>query len=272
VSLFVVDPARCTRDGICVASCPLRIIEMNDGGRPTPTADAEERCMSCGHCVAVCPYGAMRHRDLKPEDCAPVRPELVVGRAQVTQWLRSRRSVRAYEDEPVAHETLAGLLDVARHAPTGTNSQQVRWTVFATRAEVRALAAHVADWAREASAGSSPLAGRVAPILAAWDEGRDPITRGAPVVITAHAPAAYPLAVVDCTIALSYLEVAAPSFDLGACWAGFLMLAAGQWPPLAAALGLPAGHALQGAMMLGRPRFRYHRLPARREAVVDWRG
>lgn len=272
MSLFVVDAERCTRDGICVASCPLRIIEMVDGGRPTPTADAEERCISCGHCVAVCAYGALRHRDLQPEDCVSVRPELAIGPAQVTQWLRGRRSIRAYLEDPIPRQTLADLLDLARHAPTATNSQQVRWTAFATREEVRVLAGHMADWARATNAGGGPMAGRLAALVAAWDDGRDPFTRGATALVVALAPASYPLGVVDGTIALSYLEAAAPAFGLGACWAGLLMMAAPHWPPLQAALALPDGHALQGAMMLGVPRYRYHRLPARRATAVDWRG
>ena len=37
------------------------------------------------------------------------------------------------------------------------------------------------------------------------------------------------------------------------------------------ALALPAGHQLGGAMMVGEPRYRYHRFPLREEPEITWR-
>jgi len=69
MSLFTIDEKKCKKDGICVAECPLKIIEMKDGtSMPTPTADADERCVKCGHCVAVCPHGAFTHNTMKTSD------------------------------------------------------------------------------------------------------------------------------------------------------------------------------------------------------------
>jgi nitroreductase len=73
---------------------------------------------------------------------------------------------------------------------------------------------------------------------------------------------------IDSAIALSYMDLAAPSLGLGCCWAGFFMIAAGSWPPLAEAFQLPEGHKSFGAMMVGYPKFRYQRLPERNEAKI----
>ena len=107
----------------------------------------------------------------------------------------------------------------------------------------------------------------------AFDEfcPEDTVNRGAPHLVFTHAPEGNPVASSASTIALAYLELAAPSLGLGACWAGYTQAAAGQWPPLKEALGLPEGHVGTGAMMVGQPRYRYHRLPARREPSVTWR-
>jgi len=60
MSLFVADPARCQRDGACVAECPVRIIELEAVDRaPSIRPEAEEFCRRCGHCVAVCPHAAV---------------------------------------------------------------------------------------------------------------------------------------------------------------------------------------------------------------------
>ena len=96
------------------------------------------------------------------------------------------------------------------------------------------------------------------------------ICRGAPHLIVACAPKEYPWATTDCAIALTYLELAAPSFDLGACWGGFFTAAARQWAPLQETLALPEGQVVCGAMMVGYPRYRYHRLPLRNEPPITW--
>jgi nitroreductase len=108
--------------------------------------------------------------------------------------------------------------------------------------------------------------------VAAWEAGKDPVLRGAPALVVAHAPTSYPLAQVDSTAALTFLDLAAPTLGLGACWAGFFMMAAAQVPALQQALALPEGHACFGALMIGYPQYAYNRLPTRKTAVVSWRG
>lgn len=74
----------------------------------------------------------------------------------------------------------------------------------------------------------------------------------------------------DCAIAVTYLELAERAGGLGTCWAGFLVAAAGRDPRIAEYLGLPAGHGIFGALMIGYPRFRYHGIPEKNRAIVDW--
>jgi nitroreductase/NAD-dependent dihydropyrimidine dehydrogenase PreA subunit len=274
MSLFTINEKKCKRDGICVSECPLKLIEMKDGSStPTPTADAEERCVKCGHCVAVCPHEAFTHSAMKNEDFPPVRKDFALTSAQAEHFLRARRSIRSYQDKPVEREKVAGLINIARYAPTGTNSQQVGWIAVNSREEVKKLTSMVIDMIRKMVEAKSPFAEkyRLANAVTAWDSGIDTISRGAPALVFAHAPKDYGLAQVDCTSALSYFDLAAPTFGLGTCWAGFVMIALAQWPPLQQALALPEGHAAFGAMMLGYPKYKYSRLPPRNEARITWR-
>jgi nitroreductase/NAD-dependent dihydropyrimidine dehydrogenase PreA subunit len=272
--LFVVDPERCKRDGVCVAECPTRIIELTPGdGIPHVPVEAEEFCRNCGHCVAVCLHGAASITSMAPEQLPRVRPDWLLGREQVTHFLRARRSIRTYMPRPVEREVLAGLLDVARFAPSASNRQAVRWFVIYGAAEVRRLAGLTVDWMRAGLPSQPPAAQRNARrFVEGWDSGIDMVCRGAPHLVIACAPADYPWATVDSAIALTYLELAAPSFALGACWAGILTNAARQWRPLQDALTLPDGQVFCGAMMIGYPRYRYTRLPLRNAAQVTWRG
>ncbi len=274
MSLFLVDPARCKGDGICVAECPTRIIEIAPGETtPRVAPDAEEFCRNCGHCVAVCPHGAASITGMAPEQLPRVRSDWRPGPEQITHFLRARRSIRTYTPQAVERESVARLIDVARFAPSASNRQPVRWVVIYEAAEVRRLAGLAIDWMRAGLASQPPAAQRnTLRFIAGWDAGVDMVCRGAPHLVITCAPANHPWAATDCAIALTYLELAAPSFGLGACWGGILTNAARQWPPLKDALALPEDHAVCGAMMIGYARYRYYRLPLRNEAQVIWRG
>ena len=95
--------------------------------------------------------------------------------------------------------------------------------------------------------------------------------RGTPHLIVAHAQKALATAQSACTIALTYLDLAAPSFALGTCWAGYFNTAANLYPPLEKDLDLPEGHQCFGAMMIGYPKYPYHRLPLRKDPPITWR-
>lgn len=274
VSLLQVDEKKCQRDGVCVAVCPARIIELNDSSPvPTPTADAEKMCIKCGHCVAVCRQGALSHRLFGPDTCASVTADLALSVEHVEHLLRSRRSIRAYQEREVERETLAKLVDVAHYAPTGSNSQQVRWIVVDSRDEVQRTAGLVIEMMRQLVLDGHPLAARfpVASLVKSWESGTDRICRGAPALIVAYSPKDSLRSPVDPVIALSFMDVAAPSLGLGTCWAGYLMAAVPQWPPLREALGLPDTETSLAAMMVGYPKYRYYRLPPRDEPHILWR-
>jgi nitroreductase len=66
-----------------------------------------------------------------------------------------------------------------------------------------------------------------------------------------------------CTVALAYTELAAVSFGLGACWAGYVNMALNMWPPARRILGISKRRVCFGALMVGYPGFEYYRIPAR---------
>lgn len=274
MSLFTVDENTCTRCGACVEECPPRIIAMNDAGRaPVPVKGAGLLCINCFHCVAVCPHGSLSHKNASPGACPPVRREWLLSPEQAAHFLRSRRSIRTYRDTPVEKESIAKLIDIARYAPSGHNSQPVEWMVAYDTQKVRLLADVVIDWMRWMGDTHPAIAkqSHMDMALKRWEGGLDAIFRGAPHVALCHAPKENMMAQSAATIALAYLELAAPSFGLGACWAGYFHAASMFWPPMVEALGLPEGHVNLGALMLGYPKHRYHRLPPRNEPRIIWR-
>ena len=273
MNLLTVDTEKCKRDGICSNVCPAGIIELKDKEAfPTLIDGGDKICINCGHCVAVCPHEAMSHLAMKPEECPPVRSDWLVGPHQAEHFLRSRRSIRTYKKKPVDKEVLTSLINIARFAPSGHNRQSVQWLVIYESDQVQRLSGVVIDWMRQLIDEDSPLVAalNLNRVVAVWEGGKDIICRDAPHVVVAHAHQEDRAAPTACTIALAYLELAAMSFDLGACWAGFFNAAATFWPPLQAELGLPEGNISFGAMMVGYPKFKYQRLPLRNEAKIMW--
>jgi nitroreductase/ferredoxin len=265
MSLFTVDEDLCLRDGICVAECPSYLIEMKDDGScPIPTERAETDCIHCGHCVAVCPTGALYHENLSPAHCERVRRDILPDTIQVEHLMRTRRSIRSFIDQPVEQQTLTRLLDMASCAPSGGNSQPVQWLVIYDTAVLRHLAPMVLDWLRQ-QAGTDRY-GRT--FAFAHERGLDVICRGAPHMVIAHTP---PGRQTDGVIALSYLELAAYGMGLGACWCGFVQRAITGSPQISEAVGLPSGRASSGVLLLGHPRYTYQSVPPRNPARIHWK-
>ena len=108
-------------------------------------------------------------------------------------------------------------------------------------------------------------------IVAAWDAGYDVVLRDAPALIVASAPKQDANGMVDVTLALSYLELAATAMGLGTCWAGLVQGAVLSSPQLKKELGIPENHPHHYPMMLGYPKPKYFRLPERRGPKITWR-
>ncbi|EFK11728.1 nitroreductase family protein [delta proteobacterium NaphS2] len=206
------------------------------------------------------------------ERCPTIIKDLAIDREQAVQFLRSRRSVRIYRDKPVEKEKVAELIEIARYAPTAGNRQMVHWLVITDRYKIHQLAELTVDWMRfilekDPQAARAPY---FPTIVKAWDKGFDRILRNAPVLLVAHTPKDEPNGMVDLTLALSYLELAAPTMGLGACWAGALQGAILSQPQIKEALGLPENHPHHYPMMLGYSKLRYYRLTERKPPKIVW--
>ena len=271
--LFIVDEEKCSKDGICAAECPLAIINFSDRERvPQPSTHAEALCIECGHCVAVCPHGALTHRNLSPEDCPAVDKEMILDEKQTEHFLRHRRSIRTYKNRPIEKEKLEKLITMASYAPSGHNSQPVHWQVINGKDKVTELSAHVIDWMRH-TLKERPDFGKMMhfdTIIAAWKLKIDVVSRGCSALVLTNGGAKDPFADAACRIAMTFFDLAVPSMGLGSCWNGYFNRAALEWPPLKKALGLSEHMANYGAMMVGYPKFTYPRMPTRHAPKITW--
>jgi nitroreductase/NAD-dependent dihydropyrimidine dehydrogenase PreA subunit len=273
MGLLRIDKDLCERDGFCVKDCPTAIIELpEDDGFPQIIRDGDAACLDCGHCVAVCPHGALSHERIPIESSPAIIKNLEINEEQALQFLRSRRSVRHYLDKPVETEKIKRIIEAARYAPTGGNGQLVEWIVLSDKARLNEIAGLTVDWLRQLV--KDPQIVAVSPYLpkaiAAWEAGSDSVLRGAPVVVIAMAPKEAMNGLVDLTLALSYLDLIAPTMGLGTCWAGLLQGGLLASPSLKEKVGIPKAYPHHYPIMIGYPELPYYRLPERRQPKITF--
>lgn len=271
---LTVDKFKCIRCGACIAVCPIKIIKFDPSTRlPAMVSKGEKICLRCGHCVSVCPHRALSLYHMRAEDHQPLRHDWRIKPERVEQLLKGRRSIRNYKNEAVDKEKLKKIIDVARYAPSGINRQPVRWEVMYHKDRVRRFSVIVIHWMRLQMELNTPLAKtlRMKRIVAAWDNHNDWICRGAPHMIIAYAPKSGMNASQDCTVALTYFEIAAAAAHLGTCWAGYAALAINMSPEIRRFVYLSSRMHCFGALLVGYPKFSYHRIPIRNKPHIIWR-
>jgi nitroreductase/NAD-dependent dihydropyrimidine dehydrogenase PreA subunit len=270
MGLLKIAPEKCKRDGFCVRECPAVVIRMPKEAFPEIIPGGI--CLECGHCVAACPHGALSHEKIPIEKSPPILDELQINEAQALQFLRSRRSIRRFLASPIEPEKIRKIIEGARYAPTGGNTQTVEWLVLTDKSRIREIAALTVDWLRRLVKDPQVIAARpyLSIAVASWDEGNDSVLRGAPALVIAMAPKEAMNGMVDLTIALSYLDLLAPAMGLGTCWAGMLQGALLASPDIKRFVGIPASHPHHYPLMLGYPDVRYFRLPERRAPKITF--
>jgi nitroreductase/NAD-dependent dihydropyrimidine dehydrogenase PreA subunit len=271
VEPVIIDYDICNKDGICSDVCPRKLIMMKEG-LPVPIDGIENYCIRCGHCLAVCPKGAISVYGSKPANGLEMDKIQRATHGQLDHLMKSRRSIRVYKQKPVERRIIQKIMDTCRYSPTGSNAQQVDWIIATDKDKIKNLAQLTIDWMKKAVAAKHPLSTKLpmSSSIDSWERGEDPIFRGAPLVLMSHSPELGSLPLESCVIAMTYFDLVAASLGLGACWIGLFMVAASEHPPIRRALGIPTGHRLYGTMIVGYPKYKYHRIPDRNQSQVVW--
>jgi len=273
MGLLIIDENKCRKDGICARECPMAVIKLKGGdGFPEMVPAGESICNNCGHCVAVCPESALSHVRVPIDKSPLIEDELAISAEQAVQFLRSRRSVRFFKKKAVEREKLQRLIEIARYAPSGGNREPVEWMVFTDEDRIKKIAELTVEWMRRLMENSPQSLPPYFPlIIGAWDMGYNSVTWSAPVLVVASAAREATTGMVDVSLALSYLDLSAPKFGLGTCWAGLVEGALQGSEALREAVGLPDGHPYHYSMLIGYPRRKYARLPERRAPRITWK-
>lgn len=271
MATILVDQDLCTRCGICSIVCPVRIIAPADENTLPRVPDIKAgMCIRCGHCEVTCPSQALLLND-RPDEKVPLPADAgTIAPDDMGYYLKNRRSVRHFMKDPVRKEKILKVLDIARYAASAGNGQPVEWIVVHDPKKVQKISGLTIEWMKTLKNTDHPMSGYVPILIAGWEQGYDPICRGAPHLVVATIPEGNPMAQTDAIIALTHFDIAAPAFEIGTCWAGFVAMAASLYKPLQMELGIPVGRKSAYAMMFGNPQYKVYGIPRRKSLEVIW--
>ena len=266
---FQIDEERCIQCGECAEDCPAGVISMDD----YPAITNEEGCYKCQHCLAVCPTGAVSILGKDPDACTELEGNMVDA-ARLETLIKGRRSVRRYSEKDLDPALIDELLDIASHAPTGVNAQDVLFTVVREGVVMKTLREEVmTDLTKLKNDGKLPegFAGQyLGMAVDAWQEAKkDLIFRDAPHLLVTSGPKDAPSPAQDTLIALTTFQLMAHARGVGTVWDGMFMMALAVIPSLASRLGIPENHIVGYAMAFGEPAVEYHRTVQRGPASVN---
>jgi Nitroreductase len=268
----MIDHTSCQQCGTCVAICPVSVISLDTENFPYMKEEDEKRCVLCGHCEAVCSKQALKHR-LLPQTEAVQRDKLQeINAENLSVYFRNRRSIRTFLPKPIDKSILEKIFKVVSYSPTGVNFQRNKWIMICNHDFISQLSNAVINWMKTMIEQKAELAQYLnfQKLVNTFEQGNDIICRSATNLVIGYTDAVYTGGTIDSVIATSQLELLLPSFKLGGCWAGYLMIALGYSPEIKKMVGLDESHTVHTAMMIGYPKYHYYKIPHRKSPEVKW--
>ena len=263
--MIQIDQSRCIGCGLCVSDCFPGALTLE---HHQAALTAPGNCIGCGHCIAVCPKNALTEDRLPMDDVqpvgAPVAPEALLS------MMRSRRSCRHYQKEPVPEALLQAMIGAARACPTAKNLQGTRYIAVTEGIPAlldEALRTVEALGRTQREVTEDPGEKRRAENFIRWaaqhreDSNFDPLFFGAPLLLlfvseTQNAR--------DAAAAAADGELMAASQGLGCLYSGYFTACAGISREIPKLLGLRAHETVVRCLVLGYPNIKFQRTAPRK--------
>ncbi len=288
-SSFSVNRETCSKCGACIEVCPASVIAKDESGIPFFREDYTEICIGCGQCMAVCRTKSV-FADQKNYE------EHFFGlsdSADLFSIFEHRRSVRRFRPKPVEKELLKKILYAISLAPHGDKEHHIEVTVINGREKILGILPSISEfYDKLGKMLRNPIGGFIIRRKVGKDmiktlynhllpriekgiyrnitEEYDGITRGAHTLMVFHAPEDAPEHKEDAFIFVTYAALAAQSLGLGATIVGLIPPAINRDKNIKKLFNIPDNHEAVTSVILGYPKYKYHRGIKREIKAVHW--
>lgn len=276
-----VKAESCVRCAKCVRVCPSGIFAAGDDGIVT---DKVNRCIGCGHCMAVCPTDSVVHSLFPKGTVHTINYAAMPKPEQVMLLCKMRRSLRVFTKAPIPETSLTDIVEAAHRAPTGSNMQNVEFTLITSPDMLKQITNLTIQIFGEALKKLEnpllkpllkcimPQMYRYVPVLKGlirdYAKGNDRILRGATAVLLIHGPKKSGLACNDCNLAYQNGSLMAEALGVGQFYTGFVYMAMNADKRHRIEKLLEIDGKVYAGMALGMPALRYPRYIDRKPVRV----
>ena len=283
----MINQSLCKNCGICTEVCPNKIIEKKDVTEFNH--EREHLCQQCGQCMAVCPAKSVHIEGLSYEADFYELSGKKSNYETFVEILSSRRSVRAFKNRSVSEELLDEIVDSVSYAPFGAAPEKMEISVINNRETIESALPLISDFlGRIKKMISNPIASKVLRLIAGKEDFQtiknhiypiakggiydldqwDGITRGAPSIITIHAPKDAEAHTNNGVIYATYIMLAAHAIGLGATMIECIITPINQTKKLKQIFQIPDDNEAVMSVIVGYPKYHYKRTIKRNKHKV----
>ncbi|MGB5822903.1 MAG: nitroreductase family protein [Proteocatella sp.] len=270
-----VDSQKCIGCGQCVKECFPEDIKMVDGKAKIRNVT----CFKCGHCIAVCPVNAISTDEYNMDEVLEYSKETFdVAPENLLNFIKFRRTIRQFKAKDVETEKLAKIIEAGRFTQTGSNMQDVSYTVVKDNLEqLKGLTYEsLKNIGEHMLANLTPKTMIYKRYAKMWismykeynnkADTKDRLFFNAPaiIVVTANSD-------VNGALASSNMELMTNALGLGTFFSGFFVRAAKGNKEIMDLLEIPEGKEIVTCMVIGYPGVKYQRTVPRKDADITWK-
>jgi len=289
-SKIKIDINNCTKCKECVKDCVANLFYF-DQDVLRLVDSFEDFCIECGHCEAVCPVNVIKlkfHTEEELEGSA--KGEGIPTYNSFLNLVLNRRSIRRFKEKEIPKGLIEKLLKVGRYSPTGSNSENVYYTIVQDKAIVAAISKHITSKmikfvnALENPQGRTFLKKsmpeeefnqavenlpKTKRILERIEQGIDFWCWNGELIVI-HGEKVIGGMPTNGSLAAAHIMLAAETLGLGACSLGYLTFFINESQTIRELIKIPTNHVVGYSLTMGYPDVKYKRIPARRPLRVQW--